>query len=182
MIMTTVFLQGGEDVKKRTNIQMFREILKLSKRKSILIIPWTSNSREKEMSYREIYVNYFKDVGFKKILFLETEDSIDTARRKFSEADVVYLPGGDPKILYEKITEKGVDALIRSFNGILVGNSAGAILLSKGQTHGGTFYPGIGILDFFVEVHYCPSEPDTEDKSMTVCIPENTWIAIKMPR
>ena len=179
-----IFLQGGEDVKKRTNFHMFKEILNISKKKNILVIPWTTESKKKEKFYRNVYINYFKEVGFKKIIFLELSDSFNNAQKKFSKVDVVYIPGGDPSILYKRIIKRKIDRLIKSFRGILIGNSAGAILLSRGQIEEDKVYPGIGLLDFFVKVHYKPTESKIKkgkNEKITVCIPENLWIVINLP-
>ena len=69
-----IFLQGGEDVKKRANRSMFEEVVKLSRAKTILVIPWTGDDREKESDYKAIFDEYFHDVGFREITFLQRND------------------------------------------------------------------------------------------------------------
>ena len=44
-----IILQGGEDVTKRTNEILFKNVANLSVTKKILVIPWTSKTLEKEM-------------------------------------------------------------------------------------------------------------------------------------
>ena len=61
-----------------------------------------------------------------------------------------------------------------------MGNSAGAIVLSRGAKEGETFYPGFGLVDFFISVHYSLHEEPISgtDEKIIVNIPENMWIAV----
>ena len=147
-----IILQGGEDVKARNNYSLFKQILSLSDSRKILIIPWTTRDLVKEFKYRSILEKYFKDVGFRDVLFLEKSDSFENVYEKFRSVDVVYLPGGDPKILYEEITSRPyLIKLLKDFKGILVGNSAGAVVLSKGSPV--EEWKGLGLVEFQVVVH-----------------------------
>ena len=109
-----IILQGGEDVKRRTNESLIRRVGELSRSKKIMIIPWTSDSGEKEAEYRAILHGYFSSNGFQEVRFLEREDTERVTVRKFDSVDVVYLPGGDPRALYEELEK-------RSFAGQIAG-------------------------------------------------------------
>ncbi|HDI75594.1 MAG: hypothetical protein DRJ52_03555 [Thermoprotei archaeon] len=178
-IKKIIVLQGGEDVAARANKTLFEQILALSKTKNILVIPWTTSDSRKEKKYRKIISNYFREVGFKKIFFLEKSDSDQNIREKFSKVDVVYLPGGDPSILYEEIKKRRlVETKLREFEGIIIGNSAGAIVLSKGTYYDNRFQPGLGLVDFFIKVHFNLTSQTISKPSL--CIPENQWVVIVM--
>lgn len=180
MTSRIIILQGGEDVKKRTNEFLLRTIGELSATKKILVIPWTSDSSDKEAKYRTVYQEYFLDSGFREILFLEKHDSEAVTGEKFNSVDVVYLPGGDTDVLYRELHKRSLQDRLRNFSGILVGNSAGAIVLSRGTMNEGKFYPGFGLVDFFVSVHYRFNAEDIAETSdsIYVNIPENMWITV----
>ncbi len=171
-----IILQGGEDVKKRTNEKLMESICHLSNLKRILIIPWTAESPEKELEYRIIFKNYFIEVGFNDILFLEKTDQETDIDKKFALVDVVYLPGGDPVILYNQIRMRNIDHKIRNFKGTIVGNSAGAIVLSKGSIIEGKFIPGFALVNFYVFVHFKLQE--SMDLDPNIGIQEDGWVCV----
>ncbi|MCS7386295.1 MAG: hypothetical protein NDF55_06125 [archaeon GB-1867-005] len=45
----------------------------------------------------------------------------------FSVVNVIYLPGGNPFIFLDEFSRRGFDGFIGDFNGIIIGNSAGAL-------------------------------------------------------
>ncbi len=171
-----IILQGGEDVKKRTDEKLMEIVYKLSDSKNILVVPWTSKTEEKEFEYRKILLDYFLHVGFKNTIFLDRKDDETEIIKKFSTVDVLYLPGGDPEILYNQLSIRNIDYNIKNFKGIIIGNSAGAIVLSKGSVIEGKFYRGFGILNFYLYVHYRP------EKEMSlypnIGLQENAWIFV----
>ena len=48
-----------------------------------------------------------------------------------AESDLVYLTGGVPSMLIERLKKLGVEELLRGFDGVIVGRSAGALALCK---------------------------------------------------
>jgi len=176
--MKIIVLQGGEDIKRKTNRKLLEDIVKISREKSIAVIPWTTDDPEKEKYYRGIIADYFRELGARKIYFIERRHEKEEIRMILDKADILYLPGGDPKILYSTIKEKGIEELIKEFNGIIIGNSAGAIVLSKGEVSN-EINPGLGIVDFYVKVHFTLDEKSiSSNEDNIVCIPENQWIIV----
>ncbi|MGC9175361.1 MAG: Type 1 glutamine amidotransferase-like domain-containing protein [Thermoprotei archaeon] len=149
-----IVLQGGDDIRKRTNQSLMSQIARISSTKRVLVIPWTNKPDDREEERRELLTVYFKESGFREVLFLERDDSEEEVSAKMSQVDVVYLPGGDPSTLYEEMRARSLQQRLRDFKGIIVGNSAGAIVLSRGAEHEGKFYQGFGLADFFISVHY----------------------------
>ena len=70
--------------------------------------------------------------------------------------------------------------MLKNFGGIIIGNSAGAIVLSKGARTGEQFHPVFGLVDFFISVHYSMvrSPNDGNDEKINVNIPEDMWITV----
>ncbi|MCW6158959.1 MAG: Type 1 glutamine amidotransferase-like domain-containing protein [Thermoplasmatales archaeon] len=181
MTPSLIVLQGGEDVKERTNKSLFTFIARTSRTKKVLVIPWTSKSKKKENQYGEIYREYFLNIGFEKVIFLEKDDSVTEMDNKFSAADVVYLPGGDPEILKKEIESFSIQKKLKRFKGTIIGNSAGAIVLSRGGEAGGKFYEGLGLVNIYVKVHFNFKSDQLESgkEGYVIGIPEDGWIAIQ---
>lgn len=175
-----IILQGGEDVEKRTNEALIRKVGELSATRKILVIPWTTESMEKETKYRTIFCDYFSDNGFRDVLFLEKEDTEIEVSHKFDSVDVVYLPGGDTDVLYRELELRSLQDRLRDFSGIIIGNSAGAIVLSKGSHHEKGFSPGFGLVKFFITVHFKIEKECVSRHFMnpSINIPEGGWLAI----
>ena len=180
MTAQIIILQGGEDVKRKTNENLFKDVRRLSSSGKILVIQWTSNSLEKEAEYSRMLRDYFSHCGFEEILFLAKTDPENEIQRKFSEVDTIYLPGGDTEILYRELKQRSLQDMLLEFPGVIIGNSAGAILLSKGGWGDGKFYTGFGLVDFYVSVHYrldAGHVAETKD-AININIPENMWVTV----
>ncbi len=180
MAAKMIILQGGEDVKQRTNEALFRNVRRLSNTGKILVIPWSSDSSEKETAYSKIFHDYFSHCGFEEVLFLTKTDTENEIQRKFSETDTIYLPGGDTGILYREIKQRVLQDRLFEYSGVIIGNSAGAIVLSKGGWGDEKFYPGFGLVDFYVSVHYklAMGQIAQTNNTINVNIPENMWVAV----
>jgi len=123
----------------------------------VLIIPWTTSDLKKELHYRNLLNNYFRDLGAREVLFLDRSDSLPNIKGKFNSVNVVYLPGGNPFTLLHEIRRRHVDDLIINFNGVIIGNSAGALILSKYFISSGNFNRicmGLGLVDFCLVTYY----------------------------
>jgi peptidase E len=180
MLHRLIILQGGDDVKKRTNASLIRNVSEMSGTKRILVIPWTSGSPEKENAYRSELTDYFSESGFVEVEFLDRNETLTETERKFSSVDVVYLPGGDPDTFYNEVEKRGVHHKLRSFKGTIIGNSAGAIILSRGAMHEGELHRGFGIVDFFISVHYKVGEEcgDSVEGKPAINIPEGMYVGL----
>ena len=159
--MKRVYILECENVKSRPLFDLHKEMISLLVDKpNVLILLWTTNNREKIRKYMKIIEKYFRDLGAKEITFLDEND--EDYRRKFRNANILYLPGGDTRIFLEKLRRKRMTEEIRHFRGIIIGNSAGAIALSKiGYGHRGkriVKYKGLGILNIKIIVHFKPED------------------------
>jgi peptidase E len=165
--MAKVYFLGGEDLAKRDSEQIDKKAFADAGGAPIVLvfIGWASKSVDETEKYRRIIVDYFKEVGAKEIVFAELSDSLEAIDNKMENANLVYLPGGDPELLVERIKKKGVEALLRRYDKVILGNSAGALalcgdcLIVSGETPEETsMISGVGIVDFCVDVHYNSSK------------------------
>jgi len=95
------------------------------------------------------FINYFEDTRESTIL-------------KIQQADILYLPGGLPDKMMERIKAVGLHDTLIKHKGIVMGYSAGAVIqLSEYHLSPDDDYPefqyyeGLSYLnDFYLEVHY----------------------------
>ncbi len=123
---------------------------------------------------------YFSHCGFEEVLFLAKTDPENDIQRRFSEVDVIYLPGGDTEVLYRELKQRALQDRLLEFSGVIIGNSAGAIVLAKGGWGDGKLDTGFDLVDFYVSVHYklnAGHVAETKD-AINVNIPENMWVMV----
>ncbi len=79
---------------------------------------------------------------------------------KIARSDLVYLTGGVPSMLIERLRKMGVDSLLRDFKGVIVGRSAGALALCRKcvityrSTSEVKVIDGLGLADIILKAHY----------------------------
>ena len=99
------------------------------------------------------FVNYFADTK-------------ESAANKIRNADILYFTGGLPDAMMERLAEFELVEILREFDGVVMGCSAGAMMqlaqyhITPDQDYPEFgYYPGIPWLkDFYVEVHYEQTE------------------------
>jgi len=196
--MNKLYLLGGEDIRKRNSKHiMEKAVAEAGSSPTVLIFPWTSESVDNEGEYRALMTEYFLDLGAETIQFAEPWDPYGALEKKARSSDMIYLPGGNPQLMIDRMLVSRGDEILAEFDGIIVGNSAGALSLCKkyaavvgqGQAHITRFFKGFGELDFAVAVHYKPDDSEDNhsadkellalsDKSATkiYAIPDNSAI------
>ena len=112
------------------------------------------------------YLNELKKLGIKEENF-NVVNVYDITREALEEqidkADIIVLPGGNPEMFYNKVQEIGIQQKLRSYKGLIIGESAGAVLhlhkyfLTEENNFYGYFayYNGFGLIrDIFeIDVH-----------------------------
>jgi len=150
--MAKLYLLGGEDVEKRESPEINKLAFKdAGKSPQILIFPWTGPTVSKSDKFRKITKDYLLDLGARSVDFAEVTDSLATIKSKILSTDLIYLPGGDTEILLKRL--KRYSKIIGEYNGIIVGNSAGAMVLCK-NSWGGKNLKGFNLVNINIMVHY----------------------------
>jgi len=151
------YLIGGGEYNDKLGKKIKTKILQKINNPSILIIPWTSKDANTLKKYRKIIFNFFKRLKVKKITFLEKSDSLREARKKFGEANILYLPGGETEILLKNIKSQKIINLLKNFNGVIVGVSAGAYVLTNGYIKKNKkilIIPALRLINVLIKAHY----------------------------
>jgi hypothetical protein len=59
-----IIFQGWKEVKKRTSELLIKKVKDLLLTKRILVIPWSTESKDKAMEYKIVINDYLSDNGF----------------------------------------------------------------------------------------------------------------------
>jgi peptidase E len=172
--MTKLYFLGGEDVAERGSREINeRAFVDAGGAPVVLVFNWTASSAEKTGKYGKMMVDYFEDMGARAVEFAECSDSFEEIAQKAERSDLIYLPGGVTRILVERLLNARADSILREYDKIVVGNSAGALalgrecILTRGKHNKRTvIIPGLGLVDFSVKVHYKTSR-DRELKELS---------------
>lgn len=165
--MPKLYLLGGENVFKRSarevNERAFRDT---GETLAILVFSWARASFDNSYKKMKTLSNYFINLGANTISFVDYSDSYEEIARKMADSNLIYLTGGQTSILIERLKKLGVDNLMRNYNGIIIGRSAGALALCRRcivtcrSSLESKIISGLGLADLTLKVHYKP-EKDT---------------------
>jgi dipeptidase E len=183
-----IVLCGGGDIVNGDLEEVDRKVIQDSNNRNIFVLDISTNDSTKISLYKKFLLEYFPKLGGEKLIFFSDiqENEIGKA---LDESGVVYLPGGDPLILLENILKFKLDKYFNNFKGTLLGNSAGALILSKTLivSKDDNFKetitkPGLGLLPFSLEVHY-DGHQDSELNNLNLIeplyvIPEKSFIIV----
>jgi len=173
--MAKIYFLGGEYIEKRDSERINRKaFVDAGGAPAVLVFLWARETVDKTDPKRKLIVNYFKDIGAGKVEFAEPADSMKKIAEKIDSSDLIYLPGGNTKILVERLKKAKVTDLLKKYDKIIVGNSAGAQALCKKYIgmkgkHDRTsteVSQGLGFVNFGIVAHYDISY-DKELKSLS---------------
>lgn len=171
--MVKLYFLGGENVVKQDSREIneaaFREAAQAPR---IVVFPWARASFDKTYKRRKRLFDYFRNLGASTVDFVDYSSTFEEINCKVECSDLIYLTGGLTTVLLERLRSKGVDPLLRKYDKVIVGRSAGALALSKKCVITERCKPvvkiikGLGLVDFGVKVHYKPSK-DAELKRLS---------------
>ncbi len=164
--MPKLYFIGGASTRKREGADIYKKAFSdAGKSPIILTFPWTRKHEDK--SYRKITSDFFRELGAKKSIFAELSDSKKELIKKIKTSNIINLPGGNPRLLVNRIRDHKLIQILKEYKGVIIGNSAGALAFCKkyvaveGQDlePRTTLLPGLGLADIYVTVHYGSSDP-----------------------
>lgn len=143
----------------------------IKKGMKVLVIPWSfypgydyDNYRSGGDRYNKLIDQFIPyEIEERDITWLDYyNDNHEIAVKKIKQADLIYLTGGLPDKLFERLEEFDIVSNLENFKGVMLGISAGAVVqfqtyhLSPDRDYKKfNIYPGLKIInDFGVEVHY----------------------------
>ncbi len=161
--MAKIYFLGGEYIEKRDSEKINRKAFAdAGGAPAILVFPWTRQIIDKADPKRKMMADYFEYLGASKTEFAESADSLQRIMEKINSSNLIYLPGGLTKLLVERLKKAKIAALLKRYDKVIIGNSAGAHALCKkyigmrGQDdrEATEIARGLGLVDFAVVVHY----------------------------
>lgn len=161
-ILTSMFPNGFNEIITEIFLQ------KIKKRgKFAFVASEFEKMYEKTGHYFHFFLNMFETAGihFENSYVVDGRMRAEEAQKAVAEADVVWLSGGDTPTQFRYFRKFGLDAIIRQFDGVIIGMSAGSINLAKtaictlncGHSKQ-EIYEGLGCVDISVEPHFIRSE------------------------
>ena len=159
--MPKIYLLGGENTHKRDaekiNQRAFKDAGEAPK---ILVFSWARASFDNTYAKSKIIFDYFRSLGASTINTVSYSSTNSEIKEKIAQSDLVYLTGGVPSMLIERLKKLGVDSLLRGFKGVIVGRSAGALALCSKcvityrSTSEVKVIDGLGLVDLTLKAHY----------------------------
>ncbi|MCW4005675.1 MAG: Type 1 glutamine amidotransferase-like domain-containing protein [Candidatus Bathyarchaeota archaeon] len=161
--MAKLYLLGGERVVRRDaweiNAAAFGDAGSAPR---VLVFSWAKASFDRAFRRKQLLFRYLQSLGAREVGFAEFSEPLEDLAGKVAGADLVYLAGGQLSILFSRLQQTGVDELLRGYGGVIVGRSAGALVLGRygvvttRYSGAAKIVPGLGLADFTVKVHYKP--------------------------
>jgi len=159
--MPKYYLLGGENTHKRDaekiNQKAFNDAGEDPK---ILVFSWAKASFDNTYAKSKIIFDYFRSLGASTIKTVSYSSTNSEIQEKIALSDLIYLTGGVPSMLIERLKKLGVDSLLRSFEGVIVGRSAGALavcrrcVITYRSTSKVKIIDGLGLVDVTLKAHY----------------------------
>jgi peptidase E len=175
--MKKIYLLGGEDYNKRSSEKIERKaILDVGESPIVLLFPWSGwFTTEKRNKYIRLITEYLMDIGASEVIYARVSEPLKSIKEKIENSNLIHLPGGSDELLLKRMKRKRIDQLLREYKGVIVGNSAGALILCnkyavvKNQDNEPVtkLKNGLGLLDFTIHVHYT-SKYDEELKMLSL--------------
>ena len=159
--MPKYYLLGGENTHKRdaqeVNQRAFNDAGKTPR---VLVFSWARASFDKTYSKSKLLFDYFRSLGASSVKTVDYSCSIGEIKEKISGSTVVYLTGGVPSVLVERLIKSGIRGLLEGFEGVIVGRSAGALALCRKcvitcrSSSEVKVIDGLGLVDITLKAHY----------------------------
>ena len=123
----------GDDYEHlETIIESIKESL-YKENRLILFCPSSTEYYEGQMEWEQGFIKELEKYGiyFDDYVSLKAEEDSFYWQQKVKEASLIYLHGGNPLIQKQLYEDKGIYHLLKDFEGLLLGASAGAMNMSS---------------------------------------------------
>ena len=146
----------------------------IGKDSKVVIIPWSFPNETNEEGVKEYFESKIKskyvlpllNIGVKEknINYLNCySDTFNLMKKSILNSDVLVLTGGNPEMFYNKVKTTGLFEIIKEYDKIIIGSSAGAelqledyfITAKNNYYKKFDWYKGFGVIDnsFYFDVH-----------------------------
>lgn len=184
-------VNGEKITKPIDNTNGFVDSLKSNLKKTekiVFVVSDGHQEHEKNMVYANIFFDSLKMVGIHFNEYCVLEDvTRDKASEYIAGADIVFLCGGRTSYQMKFFDEINLKELLENYNGIVIGQSAGAINMADVvynspedlEQSDPIIYPGLGLTNINIEPHF---QYDTTDFDETEQYQRNNILEESMKR
>ena len=183
--MPKLYLLGGENVSKRSAREINERAFQDSEQPiSVLVFSWARASFDRKYGKRKLFTDYLTSLGANSINFVSYSDSKEYIEQKINCASLIYLTGGLPSVLIERLKKRDINNLLLTYKGIIVGRSAGALALCSHcittvrSSSKVRIVDGLGLVRITLKVHYIPEKDDAflffSKKEKVYAVPEGS--------
>ena len=165
--MPKLYLLGGENVSKRSAREINERAFQDSEQPiSVLVFSWARASFDRKYGKRKLFTDYLTSLGANSINFVSYSDSKECIEQKINCTTLIYLTGGLPSVLIERLKKRDINNLLLTYKGIIVGRSAGALALCSHcittvrSSSKVRIVDGLGLVHITLKVHYIPEKDD----------------------
>lgn len=159
--MPKYYLLGGENTHKRDAAEVNQRAFNdAGEAPRILVFSWARASFDKTYSKDKLLFDYFRTLGASTVNVVDYSSAPNEIKQKICASDLVYLTGGVPSVLLERLRKLGVDRFLKDFDGVIVGRSAGALALCREcvityrSNSAVKVIDGLGLVDIALKAHY----------------------------
>jgi dipeptidase E len=159
--MPTFYLLGGENTHhqdaKDINQAAFNDA---GQSPTVAVFSWARASFDRSYLKRKLVFDYFRSLGAGAVNVVDFWGTHKEIEQTLSESNLVYLTGGVPSVLLERMRKLHVDELLKDFSGVVVGRSAGALVLCKKfcvtyrSDSSVELMEGFGLVNINLKAHY----------------------------
>ena len=159
--MPKYYLLGGENTHKRDAEEVNQRAFNDAKgTPRILVFSWARASFDNTYAKNKIIFDYFRSLGARTVNTVNYSSTNGEIKEKMSKSDLIYLTGGVPSVLVERLKKSGMSSLLENFDGVIVGRSAGALALCRKcvityrSNCAVKVIDGLGLVDLTLKAHY----------------------------
>lgn len=165
-ILTSMFHNGFND-----KISELLQQIIIKRNKFAFVASEFERIHEKTDNYFRFFLNMFEEKGihFEDSYVVDGRMTVEEAKKAVSEADVVWLSGGDTPTQFNYFLKYGLDSIIKQHEGVIIGMSAGSINLAETAIctlscghYKQEIYKGLGCVNLSVEPHFVRNKVSSE--------------------
>jgi dipeptidase E len=162
--MPKYYLLGGENTLRRDAAEINQRAFNdAGGAPQVLVFSWARASFDNTYPKSKLIFNYFRSLGASTVTTVSYSSTFEEIKEKMSQIDLIYLTGGVPSVLLERLRKLDVDVLLKDFEGVIVGRSAGALALCRKcvityrSNSAVKVIDGLGLVDLTLKAHYKPA-------------------------
>lgn len=159
--MKIYYLLSGTDKEKgfyNSVIEYFQKDIKNNS--TITFISSSFDNYDKNDLYYNNMIKFFNDIdiNFNKTYLIDNRINKEKAKEIIESSNIVYIMGGDPYSEMQSINSYNLTEVLRKFEGIIIGVSAGSMNMNNNvcyidENNNIKEYNGIGLADFNIYPH-----------------------------